>query len=122
MPLIPYTHPQQKVIAIDFDGTLCVNKYPDIGDPIQRAIQLVKREKEKGSVIILWTCRQGEHLTAAVDWCKRQGIIFDYVNENTHENIARYGGDTRKICADVYIDDKAADINSLAFGGGYEKR
>ena len=24
----------QKAIAIDFDGCLCENKYPDIGEPI----------------------------------------------------------------------------------------
>lgn len=35
-------------------------------------------------------------------------LVFDYVNENTAENIANYGGtDTRKIFAHEYIDDKA---------------
>ena len=43
-----------------------------------------------------------------MEWCKGQGLVFDYVNENTAENIANYGGtDTRKIFAHEYIDDKA---------------
>jgi len=108
----------RRVIAVDFDGTLCVNHFPDIGEPIRRTIQYIKRERACGSFIILWTCRQGERLTAAVDWCKRQGLIFDYINENTAENIAKYGGDTRKINADIYIDDKAADIDSLIMAAG----
>lgn len=108
----------RKVVAVDFDGTLCTNNYPNIGAPIQQTIRYIKRERLNGSIIVLWTCRQGAQLAAAVDWCERQGLIFDYINENTPQNIAKYGGDTRKICADVYIDDRAAAFNSLLLGDG----
>ncbi len=102
-----------KVIAVDFDGTLCTNKYPEIGEPILPTILYVKRAREQGDTIILWTCRADAELKAALDWCARQGLVFDYVNSNTTENIALYGSDSRKIFADVYIDDKAADIDAL---------
>lgn len=95
-----------RIIAIDFDGTLCENKYPDIGAPIPTVIEFVKRQKAVGNIIILWTCRAGRQLADAVTWCKNQGLIFDYINENVKENVAMYGGDTRKVFADVYIDDK----------------
>ena len=64
------------------------------------------REKEKGSRIILFTCRTGRDLKEAVAFCNSRGLHFDTVNENLPELIAAYGGDTRKINADYYIDDK----------------
>lgn len=96
-----------KIIAVDFDGTLCERKYPDIGAPITPVIEYVKERKAAGDIIILWTCRVGEYLANAVEWCKRQGLTFDYINENAPERVGQYGGDTRKISADEYIDDKA---------------
>lgn len=96
-----------KIIAVDFDGTLCERKYPDIGAPITPVIEYVKERKAAGNIIILWTCRVGEYLANAVEWCKRQGLTFDYINENAPERVGQYGGDTRKISADEYIDDKA---------------
>lgn len=95
-----------KIYAIDFDGTLCESKFPDIGEPIPSAIEYVKQLKEDGHKLILWTCRVGENLNDAVKWCKEQGIEFDAVNENLQEVIDEYGGDSRKVTADYYIDDK----------------
>lgn len=96
-----------KIIAVDFDGTLCERKYPDTGAPITPVIEYVKERKAAGDIIILWTCRVGEYLKNAVEWCKRQGLTFDYINENAPERVRQYGGDTRKISADEDIDDKA---------------
>lgn len=95
-----------KIYAIDFDGTLCKNKYPDIGNPIIKNIDFVKDLKESGEIIVLWTCRSGEYLEDALEWCKEKNIEFDYVNENTDENIDKFQSDSRKIFADYYLDDK----------------
>ena len=62
---------------------------------------------EKGRQIILWTCRCGNQLEEAVEWCRKWELEFDAVNENLPEIIERYGSDGRKIYADVYIDDKS---------------
>jgi HK97 family phage prohead protease len=102
-----------KVYAIDFDGTLCENDYPNIGEPIQKVIDFVKDIKDKDNKIILWTCRVDDRLDEAIEWCKEQGIEFDAVNENLPENIDLYGGDTRKINADYYIDDKVITIDDI---------
>lgn len=51
-----------KIIAVDFDGTLVENKWPEIGAPIEKNIAKVKAEQEAGAKIILWTNRVGEPL------------------------------------------------------------
>ena len=60
----------KKVIAIDFDGTLFENKWPEIGMPIAPNINRAKNEKANGAVLILWTCREGEKLAEALAACK----------------------------------------------------
>lgn len=95
------------VIAVDFDGTLCENKWPEIGEPNLEVIEYVKRKKSQGAKIILWTCRTYRQLEEAVKWCEEQGMVFDAVNENLIETIIKFGEDTRKIVADEYIDDRA---------------
>lgn len=98
----------RRIIAVDFDGTLAKTRFPEIIKPIPKTIKYCKRRQKDGAILILYTCRKGKDLQDAVEWCKGQGLIFDYVNENTAENIANYGGvDTRKIFAHEYIDDKA---------------
>lgn len=96
-----------KIIAVDFDGTLCVNAYPNIGDPRKTVIQCVLDEQDKGARLILWTNRTGEKLDEAIAWCKDQGIVFDAVNENLPELIEAFGNDCRKIFANEYLDDRA---------------
>lgn len=96
-----------KVIAMDFDGCLVTNKYPDIGSLISKTFWTYQCEKANGSKFILWTCRTGEYLDAALDWCKEHEIFFDAINENVPERIEQYGGDCRKVSADEYWDDRA---------------
>lgn len=95
------------IIAVDFDGTLCVNAWPDIGPPRKGVIDYVKRQKEDGAKLILWTNRTEKRLQEALDWCLEKGIIFDAVNANVPESVKVFGGDCRKIFANVYLDDKA---------------
>lgn len=95
------------IIAVDFDGTLCEDCYPEIGSANTTLIHYLKEAQSRGSRVILWTCRCGEQLEQAVSWCFRQGLFFDAINTNVPENILQYGTDSRKIYADLYIDDKA---------------
>ncbi|MEL4105638.1 hypothetical protein AAFA46_02185 [Oscillospiraceae bacterium WX1] len=94
------------VYAVDFDGTLCVNAFPDIGAPRHHIIDFIKKCQARGDRIILWTCRSGPALDAAVTWCRAHGLEFDAVNDNLAENIACYNNNSRKVCADFYIDDR----------------
>lgn len=100
-----------QIIAVDFDGTLCEDKWPEIGRPNARLIRDLILRKEAGAKIILWTCRTGVMLVEAVDWCYNKGLTFDAINNNVPEAIERFGGDCRKIFADVYYDDKAVTVD-----------
>lgn len=95
-----------KIIAVDFDGTLCTNKYPEIGEPNLEVINYLKQQKEQGAKLILWTCRYGDLLEDARLWVKTQGIVFDEINRNLPGVIEDFGSDTRKIFANEYIDDR----------------
>ena len=97
------------IYAVDFDGTLCESVWPGIGEPNMVLIEHLKKRRRQGNKIILWTCRVGERLQEAVDWCKGYGLEFDAVNENLPEMIQKYGNDSRKIYADCYFEDKSAD-------------
>lgn len=100
-----------KIIAVDFDGTLCTNKFPEIGDSNESLIEYCKTVQRGGNKLILWTCRNGRPLVEAVEWCAAHDLIFDGINENLREIVDMMGGDTRKVFADIYIDDKAIDSN-----------
>lgn len=94
------------IVAVDFDGTLCENAFPEIGKPKQSVIDTIKEYRNYGWKIILWTCRNKEHLEQAIAWCDERGLVFDAINTNLPEVQEMFGGDTRKVFADVYIDDK----------------
>ena len=97
-----------KIIAVDFDGTLCENQWPEIGPPNEEVIRYILDEQKKGAKLILWTNRSSVELLAARRWSEEHGIWFDAVNENLPEIIKAFGGrDCRKVFADEYIDDSA---------------
>ena len=102
------------IVAIDFDGTLCEDKFPEIGMPLGKNIEVVKKLREAGHKTILWTCRKGEVLDQAVAWCQEQGLVFDSVNQNIPEIQQKWGGDTRKVYCDYYIDDKNATFEQIS--------
>lgn len=97
------------IIAIDFDGVLCEDKFPEIGEPNYEIISLTRQLIDTGHEVILWTSRADEELVSAIDWCGERGLHFAEVNENAPSNRAKYGdkypNGTRKVYADVYIDD-----------------
>lgn len=106
------------IFAVDFDKTLILeNKWPDVnGRPNKPLIDYLLMEREKkGTKIILWTCRCGQSLADAVEFCRTHGLEFDAVNENLPEMIEAYGNDSRKISADKYIDDAAVNPDGQAW-------
>ena len=50
---------------------------------------------------------EGELLEQAVAWCRNFcGLSFDAVNDNIEATKTFFGGNSRKISCDYYIDDK----------------
>ena len=99
--------PNQTVVAVDFDGTVAVTDYPTIIRPIKENIKFIKKLAYLGAILVLWTCREGQELEDAVNFCELQDLHFPYVNENPPFRIEKYGTNPRKIGADYYIDDKS---------------
>lgn len=94
------------IIAVDFDGTLCEMKYPEIGTIKPYARDVMKKLKEDGHYIIIWTCRTKQHLIEAVNWLLANDIPFDRINDHNPDNAAKYGDAGQKVYAHLYIDDK----------------
>ena len=93
------------IIAVDFDGTIVDHEYPEIGKPKLFAFETLKALQDKGHQLILWTYRAGKELDYAVEFCSKNGIEFYAVNKNYPEEV--YDDSiSRKIIADVYIDDR----------------
>jgi uncharacterized HAD superfamily protein len=92
-------------IAIDFDGTIVEDKYPEIGRPQIFVFQALK-ELQKEHRLILWTCREGKLLDDAVEFCKKNGIEFYAVNRNFPEEEYSEKDFMRKLDADMFIDDR----------------
>jgi len=93
------------VIAVDFDGTIVKHKYPAIGKEIPYAVETLKLFQKKGHKVILWTYRSGKELDEALKFCKERGLIFYAVNNN-YEGEEFDNSYSRKIYADIYIDDR----------------
>lgn len=92
-------------IAVDFDGTIVEHQYPEIGKEKLFAFQTLKELEKKGARLILWTFRNGKELEEAVEYCRQNGIEFYAVNKNYPEELFD-ATISRKIDADIYIDDK----------------
>lgn len=99
-----------KIVAVDFDGCLCSNKWPKIGEPNWEAIHMLAACKADGGKVILWTCREGKMLEEAVLWCLNRGLRFDAVNDNLPELKEAFGNNTRKVYADEYWDDRSVPV------------
>ena len=102
------------IIAVDFDGILCENNFPDIGKPNYNIISLVRQLIDKGHEVVLWTTRNGEELDKACHWCSDYGLHFCNVNVPAPSNLKefkdKYPTESRKVYADVYIDDHAIEF------------
>ena len=92
------------IIAVDFDGTIVEHRYPRIGEEIPFAIDtLLQQEKHR---LILWSVREGTLLEEAVEWCKARGLEFYAVNKDYPEEQKSHQGFSRKLKADLFIDDR----------------
>lgn len=89
------------IIAVDFDGTLQRDGKANI--PL---IETLKRHQCAGNTVILWSCREGRRLAEAVSFLRKYSFVPNFVNRNSPQGISIMGHDSRKVYADVYIDDK----------------
>lgn len=94
------------IIAIDFDGVIVTDCFPEIGTPLIDMPGVMNRLYNKGHILIINTCRSGKYAGEAKTALHEMNIPYHYFNENCPKRTAEYGQDCRKISADLYIDDK----------------
>lgn len=104
--ILSYVKPFKAIIAIDFDGTICMSNYPELGMERKDAGLYMRHLITKGYGIVINTCREGLALADAIKWLHLHNIPYHYVNCNFPHLIEQYGADCRKISADLYLDDK----------------
>ena len=95
-----------KKLAIDFDGTILVVAYPSIDKAKIFAFETLKKLQSEGYRLILWTYRSGKYLDEAVEFCRKNGIEFYAVNSSFEGEIFDSETQSRKIDADLFIDDR----------------
>ncbi len=97
------------IIAVDFDGVLCESRFPEIGPANDRMVSAVQQLIGAGHEVILWTCRTGDRLTEALEWCGERGLEFCAVNRNAPSNRERFESEypqpSPKVYADLYVED-----------------
>ena len=102
---------ERKIIAVDFDGTIVRDFWPNIGTIKQDVVEEMREEKDNGTYIIIWTCRSGADLSRMQDFLMENNIPFDRINANAPWILDEWKRDNRKIYADEYWDDKARRID-----------
>jgi hypothetical protein len=115
------------IVAVDFDDTL---NFGEVDDDInkctyffnRKAIEILKEFQARGGIVILWTCRTGEHLDEAVALLEKLADFKpDHINEDCPEIADRYAHKEpvvkypqgRKVYADLYIDDRSTVWRSI---------
>ena len=89
------------VIAVDFDGCITEkNIFPEIGKIREHVEDAIRNLQNAGHKVVLWTCREGKYLDEARVFLRLNGIELDGFNYSPYQL------QSRKIVADVYIDDK----------------
>ncbi|RGZ70586.1 hypothetical protein DW976_09405 [Lachnospira eligens] len=96
-----------KLMVLEAEYLDVFGQHRIIGEPNLRLINKLLKLQRNGYKIILWTCREGEPLHKAIEWCKEFNLVFDAMNDNLPEIKELYGNNSRKISCDIYIDDRS---------------
>ena len=95
------------IIAVDFDRTIVRHRYPKIGEELPFATETLRMLIREGHRLILWTVREGKLLDEAIEWCRDRGVEFYAINRDFPEEDATGSGFSRKLKADLFIDDRS---------------
>jgi hypothetical protein len=94
------------VLAIDFDDTIVTTEWPEIKGLRKGAKEVINQLYQDGHQIIIWTCRTDKTQDEAEKFLVANGIMYHRINQNCPILCDKFGNDSRKIGADLYIDDK----------------
>lgn len=97
------------LLAIDFDKTIADSDYPHIHNLRPNAKEVLNRLHEEGFYIIINTCRSDGYEEEVRQYLNSQEVKYHHVNTNHPGLCEYYKADSRKISADIYIDDKSLE-------------
>lgn len=89
-------------ICVDLDGTIIVDRFPNFGEPIEENVEILKKLKEKGFIITVFSARisgNPEWKTKIEKYLKEKNIPFDRIT-----NIKPY-------TASIFIDDRNIEVD-----------
>jgi len=101
-----------KVVILDFDGTIVDFKYPDIGDLKPGAKEVIQQLKDMGYIIKIFSCRTStelnpelykrvKHKMGMIEFLDKHEIPYDEIITDSNKPIATF-----------YIDDRAIEYNN----------
>lgn len=97
-------NPKGKLICVDLDGTLCDGRfYREHPLPKEEAILKVQSLHERGAFILIYTARQEKWYGETKSWLIKYQVPFIGIAMRHKPN------------ADVYIDDKAINIEDFMY-------
>jgi len=81
----------------------------------KKHIQALIKLRNEGNYLILWTCRSGDSLQKAIEWCHDLGLVFDAVNDDIPciKDDAFGKLKSVKVLADIYLDDRNVDLYDM---------
>lgn len=94
-------------IAVDFDNTLFVNEYPEVGPVVPGAARFMKKMKDAGHILLIWTCRMNPGINDDKAITKDMAKIAAKLTEAGIPYDEIVSGEPGKLMADFYIDDHA---------------
>lgn len=111
------------VIAVDLDGTVWNDNFPDYDEPYEDAIDVINEFIDRGIEVIIWTSRDIENALKGVFMLVDKYGLNPNVKINEHANIylGKYDKRSNKIAADVYIDDRAYGAPDFSEKGAWKK-
>ncbi|MCB0482474.1 MAG: hydrolase [Flavobacteriales bacterium] len=107
------------VIAIDFDGTIVEDAYPEIGEPKMFAFETLRELQKDRHQLILWTTRSGAKLQDAISHCAKHGIEF-YAHNQSFPEEKFDGSYSRKLNCELFISHKNVG-GLLGWGEAYQE-
>jgi uncharacterized HAD superfamily protein len=95
--------PNNKLIAVDIDGTLCEGEFWGEGEPTpcQRVIDIITDLYQRGGHIIIYSARRPKYYQLTLAWLIKHDVPFHGVCLGV------------KCGADLYIDDHAINVEDM---------
>lgn len=96
------------IICVDFDNTL-LPYYDFEEDLCKTVIDTLHEAIALGARLILYTCRDGQDLNDAIEYCNSKGLNFEQINNHI---ITLPSQSTKPYC-NIMLDDKAGLVSAL---------